>query len=80
MDHATYDATNDEMEQATMEVIAVQDKGVWYVEMRNNSGVCFREKVENAKTPNTREAALDLVEQTQKYILYTVVRRALGMN
>lgn len=48
----------------------VEDRGVWFVEMRVDDQPPFRERVENAdtNTPNTEEAALDLIQQTQRYI------------
>ena len=71
---APTDRHSDRMEGfRKVELTAVQDKGVWYVDIHVQDGPTHREKVEsvgpNGITLNTEEAALELLHQTHLHIL-----------
>jgi len=62
------------MNVVELELKAVEDKGVWYLETRFK-GKCWRDKVENAdaKRPNTEAAAYAFMQEAADCIRQSVL-------
>jgi hypothetical protein len=61
-----------------IELRAVEDKGVWYLETRVN-GKCWRDKVENAEAnrPNTEAATYTFMRQAANCIREAVLSESM---